>query len=88
MSTHNIKKPVKWKKNDMSLSQSSIIEHKAFKELDEINRLVDWNDLFSLLKKINFQRLGLGYHPLMMFKYLLIQSWYNLSYPQLENSLR
>ena len=27
---------MRWKKNDMSLFQSSIIEHKAFKELDDI----------------------------------------------------
>ena len=51
----------------MSLSQSSIIEHKVFKELDDIHSLVDWSDLFRILKDINCQRLGLGYHPLLMF---------------------
>ena len=58
---------MRWKKNDMSLFQSSIIEHKAFKELDDIHSLVDWSDLFRILKDIHCQRLGLGYHPLLMF---------------------
>ena len=39
----------------MSFFQSSIIEHKAFKELDDIHSLVDCSDLFRRFVGLDIQ---------------------------------
>ena len=63
-------------------------EHKALTKLDKIQRLVNWEDIQSILEKeLNYQKSYLAYKPLLLFKCLLLQVWYNLSDQELEDSL-
>ena len=78
-----------WKSlNNNSFAQSMLIEHDAIKELDEVDNLIDWSQIESLLMGIHNKSKGeKAWPPLMMFKALLLQSWYNLSDPGLEKQL-
>ena len=67
---------------------SKLLEHEALKELDGVQELVDWSRFERLLKDIHSSRKGeRAWPPLMMFKALLLQSWYQLSDPALEKQL-
>lgn len=71
-----------------SLADSMVVAHEAIKELDELNRLIDWSRVEVHLADIHTKRRGeKAWPPLLMFKALLLQSWYNLSDPQLEKQL-
>ena len=78
---------MKWKKNDISLFQSAVVNHSALRKLDKIEQLIDWSKIEKVLSKINYQKTSLAYNPLLLFKCLLLQIWYNLSDQELENSL-
>ena len=55
----------------------------------KIDRLIDWKPLQKELSKLYHPSLGRpSYPPLVMFKALLLQQWYNLSDRQLEESIR
>lgn len=71
-----------------SLADSLASEHQAIKELDEAHDLIDWLRIEKLLAGIHNKKRGeLAWPPLMMFKALLLQSWYRLSDPQLEKQI-
>ena len=56
--------------------------------LGEIDRLVDWQPFERLLSGIHGAAKGeAAYPPLMMFKVVLLQRWYGLSDPQMEEAL-
>lgn len=56
--------------------------------LARIDRLVDWRPITELLAPLEPSRRGApGYPALMMFKLLLLQQWYRLSDPGLEEAL-
>lgn len=56
--------------------------------LREIARLVDWEPFAGLLAPIHCAAKGeAAYPPLMMFKVVLLQRWYGLSDPQIEEAL-
>jgi transposase, IS5 family len=56
--------------------------------LDQISRNLDWQRIKKLLSVINSSKRGpKSYPPLQIFKALLIQTWYNLSDYELEESL-
>ena len=59
--------------------------------LDEINELINWQPINAFLcKKIRRKANAVGnpaYPPLAMFKILLLQRWYNLSDPGVEQAL-
>jgi IS5 family transposase len=56
--------------------------------LAEIERLVDWAPFGRLLAGIHCAVKGeAAYPPLMMFKVVLLQRWYGLSDPQMEEAL-
>ncbi len=78
-----------WKNlSQLSLSDSFLIEHDALLELDGITQLIDWSRIESHLRPIYNKAEGnLAFPPLMMFKALLLQVWYNLSDPALEKQL-
>ena len=78
-----------WKQlKQRSLADSMLIEHDALKELDELNELIDWSRVEQHLAHIHAKTKGeKAWPPLMMFKALLLQSWYDLSDPQLEKQL-
>ena len=59
--------------------------------LDKIDKLIDWKPIEKLLKQ-RYKRLSSAdgrpaYPPLPMFKLLLLQRWYNLSDPKMEEAL-
>ena len=78
-----------WKNlKQQSLADALIIEHAAIKELDSLNEMINWPRLEKLLKGIHAKDKGeKAWPPLMMFKGLLLQSWYGLSDPGLERQL-
>jgi transposase len=65
-----------------------LIDHDAVKELDSVYELIDWDRLEHHLKDIHSSSRGeKAWPPLMMFKALLLQSWYKLSDSALEKQL-
>jgi IS5 family transposase len=63
-------------------------KQKLNSSLDQINRTVNWIPIHNLLTEIyNSKRGPKSYPPLMVFKALLIQTWYNLSDYELEEAL-
>jgi IS5 family transposase len=78
-----------WKNlKQRSLADSMMIEHEALKELGSVNELIDWTRLERVLQGIHARAQGeKSWPPLLMFKALLLQSWYSLSDPALEKQL-
>jgi transposase, IS5 family len=61
---------------------------KLNQQLNKIDQLIDWRPLERLLRKIYSSSTGRPSHPvLLMFKSLLLQTWYNLSDYALEETL-
>jgi IS5 family transposase len=78
-----------WKNlTQRSLADALIIDHEALHELDGVSALINWSRIEALLSDIHAKRRGVrAWPPLMMFKALLLQSWYALSDPALERQL-
>jgi IS5 family transposase len=78
-----------WKNlKQRSLADALIVEHAALTELDDVHALLNWSKLEEHLLDIHNKAAGeKAWPPLMMFKALLLQSWYKLSDPQLEKQL-
>jgi IS5 family transposase len=75
-------------------SQSGVAEaflHPAVgrnRRLEEFSRYLDWSGLASILSGLRSGRRGAPpFAPLLMFKALLLQQWYGLSDPGLEEAL-
>ena len=78
-----------WKNlTQTSLADDLIYQHQAITELDDLHQLIDWKSIEHLMKNINNNPMGeKAWPPLMMFKVLLLQSFYNLSDPACEKQL-
>lgn len=78
-----------WKNlSQLSLADALVHEHEALKELDDFNELIDWQQIEDELAGLNANPMGeKAWPPLLMFKILLLQSWYNLSDPACEKQL-
>ena len=78
-----------WKNTKQrSLADAMLVTHEAIKELDGLNEFIDWSRIERHLMQIHTSPIGeKAWPPLLMFKALLLQSWYNLSDPQLEKQL-
>ena len=71
-----------------SLADAAIVDHAALQELDSLNEMINWTQIEVLLSNIHNKSRGeKAWPPLMMFKALLLQSWYGLSDPALEKQL-
>ena len=71
-----------------SLSDALVKHHEALEELDGIDRLIDWRAIEKLMTGIHAKKQGeQAWPPLLMFKALLLQSWYGLSDPGLEKQV-
>lgn len=56
--------------------------------LSEISAALDWSGFEALLSNIHASRYGKqAYPPLLMFKVVLLQRWYTLSDPEMEEAL-
>jgi IS5 family transposase len=56
--------------------------------LERVQCLIDWQQIDALLSPLRASRYGApGYAPLLMLKALLLQQWYSLSDPGLEETL-
>ena len=65
-----------------------LIEHKALTEPDEVDAFIDRSRIENLLSDVHAKTRGeKSWPPVMMFKALLLQSWYGLSDPGLEKQL-
>lgn len=78
-----------WKNlKQRSLADSMIVAHEAIKELDDLNTLINWSRVEIHFAEIHAKPKGeKAWPPLLLFKALLLQSWYKLSDPQLEKQL-
>ena len=78
-----------WKNLEQTtLVDAMLIDHAALKELDEVHELIDWSRVEKILSGIHTSKRGeKAWPPLLMFKALLLQSWYALSDPALEKQL-
>lgn len=78
-----------WKNlTQTSLADDLIHQHQAITELDDLNELIDWKAIERLMKNLHNKNAGeKAWPPLMMFKVLLLQSFYNLSDPACEKQL-
>lgn len=78
-----------WKSlEQQSFANAFLIDHAALHELDDVNHLIDWSRIEGLLSQIHNKSKGeKAWPPLLMFKALLLQSWYKLSDPALEKQL-
>ena len=78
-----------WKNlSQTSLADDLIHQHQAITELDDLNELIDWKAIERLMKNLHNKNAGeKAWPPLMMFKVLLLQSFYNLSDPACEKQL-
>lgn len=57
--------------------------------LEKVSGFVDWSAVARLLREVHGGTLGApGYPALMMFKALLLQRWYGLSDPAMEEALK
>ena len=74
--------------NQMSFADQLLIEHKALFELDELNQMINWQKFSDIISCIHNKKQGnSAFAPILMFKALLLQSWYNLSDVALEKQL-
>src|SRR5215831_4989760 len=57
--------------------------------LERVSALIDWRPIEILLSQVHGGRMGAPAYPsLLMLKALLLQRWYNLSDPALEEGLK
>ena len=78
-----------WKNlKQTSLADALLIDHAALTELDGVHALINWPAIAAELADIHTKKRGeKAYPPIVMFKALLLQVWYNLSDPALEKQL-
>ena len=63
-----------------SLADALIVQHKSLSELDDVHSIINWDEIEQTLSNLYSSVRGTpSYPPLMMFKILILQAWYNLS---------
>ncbi len=65
-----------------------VVEHKSLSELDDVHSIINWKEIETTLSNLYSSKRGVpAYPPLMMFKILILQAWYNLSDEALEKQI-
>jgi transposase, IS5 family len=70
-----------WKNTQQtSLADALVVEHKSLSELDDVHNIIFWPEIEQTLSSLYSSVWGTpAYPPLMMFKILILQAWYNCS---------
>ena len=78
-----------WKNTQQSsLADALVIEHKSLSELDDVHNIINWIEIEQTLSNLYSSVRGApAYPPLMMFKILILQAWYDLSDEALEKQI-
>jgi IS5 family transposase len=78
-----------WKQTiQNSFADSLVVEHKSLSELDDVHNIINWVEIEQTLSNLYSSVRGApSYPPLMMFKVLILQAWYNLSDEALEKQI-
>ncbi|BAS67324.1 IS5 family transposase [Bathymodiolus septemdierum thioautotrophic gill symbiont] len=78
-----------WKNTKQnSFADSLVVEHKSLSELDDVHNIINWDEIEQTLSNLYSSVRGApSYPPLMMFKILILQAWYNLSDEALEKQI-
>lgn len=78
-----------WKNlTQYGLADALLSKHDSLKELDDVHEIIDWAEIEGLLSPLHRNKRGKpAFPPLMMFKVMLLQAWYNLSDPAMEKQL-
>ena len=78
-----------WKNTQQySLVGALVVEHKSISELDDVHNIINWGEIEQTLENLySSVRSAPSYSPLMMFKILILQAWYNLSDEALEKQI-
>lgn len=78
-----------WKNTQQSsLADALVVEHKSLSELDDVHNIIFWPEIEKTLSNLYSSVRGApAYPPLMMFKILILQAWYNLSDEALEKQI-
>ena len=66
-----------WKNlKQQSFAEALLVEHDALTELDDVQKLIDWSRIETMLSGIHNKANGeQAWPPLLMFKAMLLQSW-------------
>jgi len=71
-----------------SFADAMLVKHKCLNELDDVHKIINWQRITKMLKNLYSARVGApAYPPLVLFKALLLQAWYDLSDEALEKQL-
>lgn len=78
-----------WKNTQQnSFADSLVVQHKSLSELDDVHNIINWVEIERTLSSLYSSVRGApSYPPLMMFKILILQAWYNLSDEALEKQI-
>jgi IS5 family transposase len=78
-----------WKNlTQYGFADAALSSHESLKELDDVHQIIDWSEIESLLSSLYASKRGKpAFPPIMMFKVMLLQAWYNLSDPAMEKQL-
>lgn len=78
-----------WKQTgQQSLADQLVSHHKCLEELDDLHGLIDWQCIEQRLLNVHNSTKGNeSFHPVVMFKVLLLQKLYTLSDPKMEKQL-
>ena len=78
-----------WKNTEQnSFADVLVVEHKSLSELDDVHNIINWTEIEQTLSNLYSSKRGApSYPPLMMFKILILQAWYNLSDEALEKQI-
>lgn len=82
------------KQSNLTSFADLAIEHRAIKMplFDRVNLIVDWKQIETTISKYYNKGKSVdgreSYHPLILFKMLLLQTWYGLSDEAIEENVR
>lgn len=78
-----------WKNlSQFGLADALLSEHPSLEALDSVHEILNWSEIEATLSGLYTSQQGKpAFPPLMMFRILLLQAWYGLSDPAMENQL-